>query len=207
MGAGGTRKQPRGQIARGRSPEACAWVRGEACAPASVGLWASSAPVHERRACPPTRRHPRILLGPTAGRRAFGCTTFSEPYLSRRLLTFGALSPRRRRLAAAHHVQGLATPDPALSNAGACQEYAGSSCCTAATANKYGVRSARARGTGSAWGACHHASQAGVECAPHVDGSVQGSARALGARCLEPGLLNVAAGPGSWRWVVLPVHT
>ena len=153
------------------------------------------------------RRHPRILLGPTAGRRAFGCTTFSEPYLSRLLLTFGALSPRRRRLAAAHHVQGLATPDPALSNAGACQEYAGSSCCTAATANKYGVRSARARGTGSAWGACHHASQAGVECAPHVDGSVQGGARALGARCLEPGLLNVAAGPGSWRWVVLPVHT
>lgn len=34
-------------------------------------------------------------------------------------------------------MQALATPEPALSNAGYCQQYAGKSCCTAATANKY----------------------------------------------------------------------
>ena len=34
-------------------------------------------------------------------------------------------------------MQALATPEPALSTAGYCQQYAGKSCCTAATANKY----------------------------------------------------------------------
>jgi len=56
------------------------------------------------------------------------------------ILAAAAAAPGADAVCNMCHVQyyhkALATPEPALSTAGYCQQYAGKSCCTAATANK-----------------------------------------------------------------------